>query len=147
MVKIKPKIKANGDVKEQSTFSRVLFGDRKGMQSLHDNTRPQVEREVRKLSPNASKEDIERQTKHHMREVKLLSYLRGNDIMQSTPNGVKNGKYTEEALRNGRNARIARYSAGAIGSTGLMLAPRFISGGNVTTNNKGERDIAGIPFI
>lgn len=39
-----------------------------------------------------------------------------------------------------RNVAIAGYATG-------VLAARTINGGSLTTNNRGERDIAGIPFI
>lgn len=32
-------------------------------------------------------------------------------------------------------------------ATGAVVAPRYLSGGDMTTNRNGERDIAGIPFI
>lgn len=44
-------------------------------------------------------------------------------------------------LQDGKKAtRIGAYAAGAVGL-------RVLSGGNLTHNNTGERDIAGIPFI
>lgn len=36
----------------------------------------------------------------------------------------------------------------AVGAyAGVNLGGRFLSGGGITTNNQGERDIAGIPFV
>ena len=41
----------------------------------------------------------------------------------------------------------ARYGAIAGGYIGGALSTRYVSGGTATRNSKGERDIAGIPFI
>ena len=43
----------------------------------------------------------------------------------------------------GKNRKIAAAGAGAT----LAIGGRFLSGGNLTTNAQGERDIVGIPFI
>lgn len=47
-----------------------------------------------------------------------------------------------------KEKRMARMGVTGIGSAvGLGVGARFLSGGNITQNSKGERDIMGIPFI
>lgn len=46
-----------------------------------------------------------------------------------------------------KEARMARIGATSGAVAGIGIGSRFLSGGNATTNSKGERDIVGIPFI
>ena len=52
-------------------------------------------------------------------------------------------------LGNGvsKTARNTRLGVAGAGVAGAMTGGRFISGGSLTHNNKGEKDIMGVPFI
>ena len=55
---------------------------------------------------------------------------------------------TKEYFTNGSKAELAaRYGTIAGGYVGGALGIRYADGGTATRNSKGERDIAGIPFI
>lgn len=54
--------------------------------------------------------------------------------------GPKAGENTGEVM-------ASRIGATALGGTGLMLGTRYLTGGNMSYNADGEKDIAGIPFI
>lgn len=47
----------------------------------------------------------------------------------------------------GKEQQITRLAATGIGATGLGIGARYLSGGNMTTNRNGEKDIAMIPFL
>lgn len=47
----------------------------------------------------------------------------------------------------GKEQQITRLAAAGIGATGLGIGARYLSGGNMTTNRNGEKDIAMIPFL
>ena len=41
----------------------------------------------------------------------------------------------------------ARRQTAIVGAAGIGIGGRYLSGGNLTTNAQGERNIAGVPFI
>ena len=68
----------------------------------------------------------------------VKAYLNGTDVADAS----------DDALRTIKRTRRTVAGVGAVGAyAGVNAIGRGISGGNLTTNKKGERDIAGIPFI
>lgn len=64
----------------------------------------------------------------------------GSDKALDKAKAAISGYFTDPENGKTRIKALAGYGAGAIGL-------RYLSGGDLTHNNKGERDIAGIPFI
>lgn len=63
--------------------------------------------------------------------------------------GTAGAKMGKEYFWDGASAsqRVTRIGAGVAGYAGVNMVGRALNGGTATRNNKGERDIAGIPFI
>lgn len=55
--------------------------------------------------------------------------------------GTVEGFYTDAEFGD------TRFKATLAGAAGIAVGGRLVSGGSLTTNSRGERDIAGIPFI
>lgn len=47
----------------------------------------------------------------------------------------------------GREQQLTRLGATGLGVAGVGIGARYLSGGSMTRNNKGEKDVAVIPFI
>lgn len=72
----------------------------------------------------------------------LNSKLNVNDYNRFTKASI----YTKAYFNNPENKNIRIGTA--IGAyAGLSIGSRYLSGGTLTTNNSGQKDIAGIPFI
>lgn len=62
----------------------------------------------------------------------------GTDLRRAVSDYYTTGSGMQKGIRAG--ATIGALGVGAVGT-------RYMSGGTATTNNKGQRDIAGIPFV
>ena len=64
---------------------------------------------------------------------------RGRDYFWDGPDNASPHKTTE--------IRATRIGAAALGTAGVLVGSRYLTGGNMKYNADGEKDIAGIPFI
>lgn len=92
---------------------------------------------VSKVKGQIAKQNLsEKDTK---RANRIINMTAAKDYAK---NYVTGGDYAGTGLKRA-GVVAARHGAAA----GAMLAPRIITGGDLTTNGNGERDIAGIPFV
>ncbi len=108
---------------EQSNFSRIVNGD-----ANHFNL--QQNKANKKLAKKNATETAFSSMKRNVKD-----YFNAQDL---------NYKDTVH-LRN--KAKLARGGMALAAFGGAALATRYADGGSLTRNSKGEKDIAGIPFI
>lgn len=84
----------------------------------------------------------------------LINKIQQNSstILNSNLNVNDYNRYTKAAIYtqayfNNPGTRKVRVGTAIGAYAGLSIGSRYLSGGTLTTNNSGQRDIAGIPFI
>ena len=73
----------------------------------------------------------------------LTTYRKNQKAASKELRGLAKGYYFSDDL----GANALRWGATAAAYGGVATGTRAITGGSATTNNQGQRDIAGIPFI
>lgn len=137
------------------------FGD----EALMKNYTYALERNTRRqsgLGKMSTREKIKSQSEN-IKDVMSLDYRSG--AIPGNPSGVLTN--TQEALAevgshsqlatsyffggNGNELtkaqQVSRLATAGVGLVGVNAGVRFATGGNLTTNSKGERDIMGVPFL
>lgn len=137
------------------------FGD----EALMKNYTYALERNTRRqsgLGKMSTREKIKSQSEN-IKDVMSLDYRSG--AIAGNPSGVLTN--TQEALAevgshsqlatsyffggNGNELtkaqQVSRLATAGVGLVGVNAGVRFATGGNLTTNSKGERDIMGVPFL
>lgn len=90
-----------------------------------------------------------------LREADILegkaraSYMQAREGIKDTPKAIKNWMLAKDFSGDPEQFKVAAGRIGVVGGAyaGLAIGGRYISGGGVTYNNQGQRDIAGIPFV
>jgi hypothetical protein len=90
-------------------------------------------------------DDMMKTVKSGISDKEKFKWIRQQQVERHNPvlgNAIFAGQVAKAYMfQDGKKlARMGTYAAGSVGL-------RVISGGNLTHNNTGERDIAGIPFI
>ncbi|WP_422661777.1 hypothetical protein ACK8P5_25825 (plasmid) [Paenibacillus sp. EC2-1] len=100
-----------------------------------------AERKAR-LAPGANTAEVQA-----LRDAEAMRAGEITDGIKSLGTAAKDWALGRD-VADGRAMTLAkRYGAVAAGSVGLGTAGRFLTGGDMTHDNRGNRDIAGIPFI
>ena len=120
------------EAKDQSLASMLFNGNAKHFRDTHIDMNAQYLNESKKLQ----------------RKGKLPK----DKVLQEKPTATMKRNATDyltarDMAENKGKALAVRHGALALAGTAAMVGPRYLSGGNMSTNNRGERDIAGIPFI
>lgn len=141
-----------GAAAEQSRLSKLFIGDKEGRKVIND----ELDKHFGSL--RKSLEGDEKSLKEFdilakpMRALgKAEMYFKGMDrhgALAKYDNAfdVPDGLY-EKAQKDARNSAIARTSGAVALGGAAMVGTRYLSGGNLSTNNSGQRDIVGIPFV
>ena len=109
------------------------------------------EKDLEKLKSNISKhsknadmiiDDIKTEAKS------IIGEGVSSDTMKNVNPGIKAMKYTQAYFSNPDKKITQNRIATAAGAyVGITVGGRFLSGGNLTSDSYGKKDIAGIPFI
>lgn len=130
----KGKIASNSDAAEQSLMSMLFNGNNKGKAILDEQRKKELAIMSREMTKRDGIETNVVERPYSKTKRRLGEYLGAQDMIG-------------DAASHKTKAMIVRNGGLAVAGTAAMLTPRFLSGGNMTTNSRGEKDIAGIPFV